>query len=149
MKTHHINGALQEFSREFNCAQSVLKTFGPQFDLADELASGLGRSFGAGMGCRNLCGAVSASLMILGMASSDSGMPENVCIERCQKLRDAFLNRFQSQHSSCMCHELINVDLCTPEGMNAARQQGVFSELCPKFIESAVVILSELLDQVK
>ncbi len=55
------------FEQGYNCAQSVALAFCDETGLAPETAAKLASSFGAGMGrLREVCGAVSGALLVLG-----------------------------------------------------------------------------------
>ena len=58
--------------RHYNCAQSLLVPFAEQVGLDKEQADKLGSFFGSGMLHGSACGALSATLMLLGMAGYDS-----------------------------------------------------------------------------
>lgn len=50
----------------YNCAQSVLIPFAQDVGITREQAGGLALNFGGGMGCGNVCGAVTGALMAMG-----------------------------------------------------------------------------------
>ena len=58
--------------RHYNCAQSLLVPFASAVGLDKEQADKLGSFFGSGMLHGSACGALSATLMLLGMAGYDS-----------------------------------------------------------------------------
>jgi C_GCAxxG_C_C family probable redox protein len=49
-----------------NCAETILQTYSEKLGLSEGLAMALGTNFGGGMKTGGVCGAVSASLMVLG-----------------------------------------------------------------------------------
>jgi C_GCAxxG_C_C family probable redox protein len=49
-----------------NCAETILKTYCKELGLSEGQAMALGTNFGGGMKTGGMCGAVSASLMVLG-----------------------------------------------------------------------------------
>jgi C_GCAxxG_C_C family probable redox protein len=49
-----------------NCAETILKTYSEELGLSEEQAMAIGTNFGGGMKTGGVCGAVSASLMVLG-----------------------------------------------------------------------------------
>lgn len=55
----------------YNCAQSVLVTFAKEMGLTEQQAYDLGSHFGSGMRHGGTCGALTGSLMVLGMAGHD------------------------------------------------------------------------------
>lgn len=55
-----------------NCAQSVLCALSEYTGLDDETAKRVAKCFGQGMRCGEVCGAISGSLMALGLACPDA-----------------------------------------------------------------------------
>lgn len=61
--------------RHYNCAQSLLVPFASAVGLDKEQADKLGSFFGSGMLHGSACGALSATLMLLGMAGMTASRP--------------------------------------------------------------------------
>ena len=74
----------------YNCAQSVLMSFSPDFNLSDQAAYNLAVHFGAGMKSGNVCGAVTGALMALGLAGKSD-----------EKLAHQVLAKFKENHQGC------------------------------------------------
>jgi C_GCAxxG_C_C family probable redox protein len=135
--------AAAQFDKGFNCAQSVLNAFAERIGLDASQALKLGSIFGAGMARRGeVCGAVTGALMTLGLARG-SDTPEGK--EASYQLGQDFLGRFENEHDSILCRELINYDISTVEGLERARSLGVFTSVCPLLIRTAVEITQALL----
>ena len=102
--------AKANFLRGCNCAQAVLLAFSDVTGLDDALAMRLASSFGGGMGrMREVCGTVSASLMVLGLAH---GYDANAPTEREDKAAhyarvQTFAQRFRTVHGSIICREIL------------------------------------------
>ena len=65
---NNVNKAVECFNNSFNCSQAILSTYGPEFDLSENIALKLATGFGAGVSYTgNLCGAVSGALMVIGL----------------------------------------------------------------------------------
>ena len=63
----HKELAAELFLSDSNCAQAVLEAFGDVTGLEKSFAAKLASSFGGGMGrMRQVCGAVSGMLMVVG-----------------------------------------------------------------------------------
>ena len=60
--------ARQYHERGFNCAQSVLAPFAPDYGLSEETALRISTGFGSGMGrlC-DVCGALTGAFMAVGL----------------------------------------------------------------------------------
>jgi C_GCAxxG_C_C family probable redox protein len=138
--------ATELFAEGFNCSQSVIASHAAQFDLPLETALKLSAAFGAGMGRQGeVCGAATGALMTLGLASGATLAGDTESKERTHHLAAQFLQEFARQNGSILCRELLGCRLDTPEVLESARQQGIFSTICPKLVESASEILDELL----
>ena len=67
-ETAKTKAARENFLTGANCAQAVLKAFGEETGLGDELSLKLASSFGGGMGrMRKTCGALTAAFMVAGI----------------------------------------------------------------------------------
>ena len=107
-------------------------------------------SFGGGIAhLDELCGAVIGALMVIGLKY---GMVRDEDIEAKEKtyeLCQEFAAKFKSRNDSLKCTELIGYNLSIPESYTKAKEDGVFDEVCPKFIRDSMQILEELLRQSK
>lgn len=98
------------FLRGCNCAQAVLLAFSDVTGLDDAVAMKLASSFGGGMGrMREVCGTVSASLMVLGLLYGyDADSPTEKEDKASHYARvQAFGNRFRAVHGSIVCREIL------------------------------------------
>ena len=59
------------------------------------------------------------------------------------------MDRFKKANGTCICNELLGCDITTPEGVQYARENGLFKEFCPKMVASAVDILNEIIGEIK
>jgi C_GCAxxG_C_C family probable redox protein len=131
------------FSRDFNCAQSVLASFAPQLGMDESSMLKLASPFGGGVARRgHICGAVTGGLMVLGLAR---GTDNPAGKEDAYNLGQEFLHRFESRHGSILCGELLGVNIGTDEGRQQAHETGMFKTLCPKFVGDAVEIVEAML----
>ena len=58
---------------------------------------------------------------------------------------DRFMSEFKKQNGSFICKELLGFDLSTEDGVAIAREKNLFTEFCPKMVESATRIVEEIL----
>jgi C_GCAxxG_C_C family probable redox protein len=138
--------ACSVFNGGFNCAQAVLTTFSPAFDLSERDALRLACAFGAGMGrMGKVCGAVTGAFMTVGLASCETKKSNEKRKTEAYRLVREFTDRFCARHGSIDCRELLGLDLGTPEGTAEAQRTGVFDAKCTLFVEDAVTILEDLL----
>ena len=142
--TDPIQTAGDRFAQGLSCSQSVFSAFASQLGLDDETALKLASPFGGGVAHQgNVCGAVSGALMVLGLARGNT-TPEKK--DETYRIAEEFIQRFQDRHESILCQELIGHDLSTPEGLQNARETGVFKSICPGLVKDAAELLADFLD---
>lgn len=150
--TYNMNRAekAQElFAKGFNCSQAVLTAFADELGLDEEFTLKLGTSFGSGARNGEICGAVSGALMVLSLKYGH-------CHEGCDEEKAAnmaitteYTKRFREANSSIVCRDLLGYDLSKPDELAVIREKGLFNDICPKMIKSAVEVLEELLAEQK
>lgn len=86
-----------------NCCQAVLGSCCENLGLDPETAYRLGAFFGGGMRRGEVCGAVSGTLMALGLQYGDENNRKSL-----KSLE--FLKAFREQHGSMLCKELLGAD---------------------------------------
>jgi C_GCAxxG_C_C family probable redox protein len=130
------------FPVKMNCAQTIFSLHAEELGLDEETTQKIASGFAGGMACANTCGAVTGSYMVIGMkhghASSD---PEDKVATKTRILE--FNKHFEAEHGTLMCKELVGYDIATAEGMEAAREKGVFANKCPQFLKTACNILAK------
>ena len=143
----HVKKSLELFASKFNCAQSVFASFSNELGLDEEQALKIGGCFGSGMRKGEVCGACAGALMALGLKYGQSEVgdlesklkSDDVCVK--------FLEKFESLNGSYICNELLNCDIRTKEGVEYAVENNLFTEFCPKMVESATLIVEELINE--
>lgn len=137
--------ALELFSNNFNCSQAVLTAFAPDFGLDEKLALMLGTSFGGGARNGEICGAVSGALMVLGLKYGHFDSADNEQKSRAYSIAVEYTKRYKEANGSIVCRDLLGYDLSKPDEMACIKEKGLFGEVCPKAIKSAVEILESIL----
>ena len=143
----HVKKSLELFASKFNCAQSVFASFSNELGLDEEQALKIGGCFGSGMRKGEVCGACAGALMALGLKYGQSEVGD---LESKLKSNDVcvkFLEKFESLNGSYICNELLNCDIRTKEGVEYAVENNLFTEFCPKMVESATLIAEELINE--
>ena len=139
-----IEEAVSGLEKELNCCQSVLSIYGPRFGLDRELAIKLASGFGGGIGHQGeTCGAVTGAIMAIGLKYG--GVLDEDSTEKLYGLIAKYLEKFKARHGSTHCRELLDCDITTPQGLQVARDQGLFEKLCPNFVRTSAEILEEIL----
>lgn len=136
--------ALDAMSKKFNCAQSVFVALSDEVGVNRETALKTAACFGGGMRCGEVCGAVTGSLMALGMKYG-SCMEDDLSGKQLtgQKALD-FINKFKEKNGTILCKELLKYDPTNLEEMQEAIQKG-HEVVCTKAVCDAVEIAQEML----
>jgi C_GCAxxG_C_C family probable redox protein len=93
-----------------NCAQAVLGAFAEECGLEHDQAMRMASSFGAGMGrLREVCGAVSGMLMVLGLKEGHYPMGDKQAKDRHYARVQALTTEFKSKTGSLICRELLGL----------------------------------------
>jgi C_GCAxxG_C_C family probable redox protein len=146
MKENRIQEAFVYFSGNCNCCQSIIMTYGPHYGFSKEIGIRLGTGFAGGIARHGeVCGAVSGSIMIIGLAQGMENEADLNAREKTYELVNDFLKRFREKNASITCRELLDCDISTPEGRKEAKEKGLFETKCPDYVQTAAEILEEIL----
>ena len=138
--------ALSYFDKGFSCSQSVFAAYAEDLGLDRETALRIAGGFGGGMGRKaETCGAVSGALMAIGLKYGATNADDKESKEKAYALVREFIDRFEAQHGSIVCKELLDWDISTPAGHEVAKYKKLFSTLCPIYVESAAEIVEKML----
>jgi C_GCAxxG_C_C family probable redox protein len=91
------------------------------------------------------CGAVTGSLMVIGLNHAKTRKDDDDSRERAYALAQEFMDAFRERNGSLLCRDILGVDISTPEGIAAVREKDLFRTICPKFVQDAGEILEEIL----
>lgn len=142
---NHVEKSLELFESKFNCAQSVFASFSKELGIDEKQALKIGGCFGSGMRKGEVCGACTGALMVLGLKYGQFEKGDVESKTKTDQLCVEFLDKFESLNGSYICNELLNCDIKTKEGVEYAVKNNLFTEICPKMVESATVIVEELI----
>ena len=143
----HGERAEQNFRRGYNCAQSVVLAFSDVTGLDDRTAAMLSSSFGGGMGrLREVCGAVSGALTVLGLvqgyADPDDPDAKKAHYHRVQE----FARRFCEKNGSIICRELLSGVQTVGGSDPEQRTESYYKKRpCPALCRCAAEILDEMI----
>lgn len=136
------------FKEGSNCSQAVLSVYAEELGLSRKMALKIARGFGGGMGrMAQTCGAVTGAFMVLGLKYGNADIHDKEARERIYGLVREFIRRFESRNSSIVCRELLGCDISKPEGAMAAKENGLFTSVCPKLVREAAEILDEMINE--
>ena len=57
------------------------------------------------------------------------------------------MKKFAEKSGSYICNELLGCDIRTPEGVQYARDNKLFTEFCPEMVAGAVDVLEEIIQK--
>ena len=134
------------FREGFNCSQAVFSPYSGEFGLEKETAHRAAAGMGGGMGgLGEVCGAVTGAMMAIGLKHGHTDPKDKETKAKAYaRVRD-YAGRFRARNGSILCRELLGCDISTPEGMDQAREKGLFADRCPRFVSDAAEILEDVL----
>ena len=141
----HKQKAVDYFSQDLHCSQSVLAAFAEECGITEEHALKLGSCFGSGMRKGEVCGAVTGALMVLGLLYGQKSAGDIDGRQSSNKVNDLMMNRFKEKCGSYICNDLLGCDISTKEGVQYCRDNKLFTEFCPKMVAAAVEIVEEII----
>ena len=104
----HGMKAAELFLSGYNCAQAVVVAFSDLTGLDENFSAKLASSFGGGMGrMREVCGAVSGMLMVLGLLYGYDTPGDDVSKKAQYTAVQALSAKFREQTGSIICREIL------------------------------------------
>ena len=138
--------AVQRFSDTHNCAQAVLTTYAPLFDVKETDALRLATGFGGGMGrLQEVCGAVTGAFMVIGCCCGMRQPADKAAKDRTYDLVHELGVRFAASHGTLLCRDLLGCDLNTADGKAQFKEQKLRDTKCSVYVRDASRLLEEML----
>lgn len=131
--------AVELFSQNYNCAQSVYAACATDKGLSEAQRLALAAPFGGGVARQGeICGALTGALLALGEAegkamAADPVAGRDALYERARQLTEAF----REAHGAILCRELTGCALDTEAGQRAFKERGLHQNLCTKLVAFA------------
>jgi C_GCAxxG_C_C family probable redox protein len=136
------------FNDGYSCAQSILASFAPEFQLDPQTAYRLAGAFGAGIARQGeTCGAVTGALMVIGLKHGMVQAGDLEARDKTYAVAQRFMEQFRLRHGTTECSDLLGVDISLPEGYQFAREQNLFNDHCPGYVRAAAEILEQILKE--
>ena len=134
-----IEKAEELFRSGCNCSQSVFAAFADELGLDEELAKRIACGLGGGVGrMREVCGAVSAAALVIGMRMGPDKAKAYPAIQE-------FCAKFKGECGSIVCRELLEGTGATTGGAPEARTDAYYRKRpCVELVKTAVRILEGL-----
>ncbi|MGB9371683.1 MAG: C-GCAxxG-C-C family protein [Halobacteriota archaeon] len=138
--------AVALFQQGFNCTQSILSVFAPDYGLDLDMACRISQGFGAGMGrTDNICGSLSGAIMVIGLRYGGIRADDVEAKEKTYAMVREFLQKFKNRYGSVACTDLLGYNLSDPQQYANSMTHKVATERCPIFIRGAVELVETLL----
>jgi C_GCAxxG_C_C family probable redox protein len=135
-----------DFAQGFSCSQAVLAAFGPALGLDRSTSLKISQPFGGGTAQQGeTCGAVAGAYLVIGLKHGRDKAEDAAARDLTYAKMREFMQRFTDLHGALECRRLLGYRLDDPDEHARAEQAGLFQDLCPRFVRSAVEILEDLL----
>lgn len=142
----HTERANELLNQDYHCSQALFGAFAGDLGLDIKTALKLSTCFGVGMRQGDVCGCVTASLMILGMAFGFDDPQDRELEVFGNKKTEEFIALFkEAMGGSYLCKDILHTDVSRPEGMARMRQEGLKFKICPHALAASIEILERML----
>lgn len=132
--------------QQYHCSQALFGAFAEDFDIDLKTAFKVSTCFGAGMRQGEVCGCISASLMILGMAFGFYNAQNRELEMYGNKKTREFIDEFKARMcGDTLCRDILAQDIKTAEGQKIIKQAGLILKKCPRAINHSIDILEKML----
>lgn len=132
----------------YNCGQAIMAAFAWECGISRELALKISLNLGGGCAFRGeICGAVSATLLIYGIKFGTDRPNDELNEEIVYHYSSEYVREFTSIHGSIRCRELLGHDLSNPDGFARIMEDGLFKLKCSRFVLDSARILEQKLNE--
>ena len=142
----HREKAAQLFLQGYNCAQAMMVAYCDVTGLTPDFAARMASSFGGGMGrMREVCGAVSGMLMVLGaLYGYNEGSEDDAQKKQLYKDVQALAGQFREECGSIICREILKNP---PSDPNPTPRTAEFYKQrpCARMVMTAARLLDEFI----
>lgn len=150
-KQKRMKRAEELFMQGFNCSQSVATAFADVYGFTEEQMLRVSAGFGAGIGRLRLsCGAFNAMALLVGLENGSVTPGDREGKSANYKTVQQLAARFQEEHGSLICAELLKLKRDAPLSYEASERTAEYYQErpCVKQIISAARIYAEYLETV-
>ena len=143
---HGIKAA-ELFLGGYNCAQAVAVAFCDLTGLEEKQAAKMASAFGGGMGrLREVCGAVSGMLLVLGILDGYDDPTDDAAKKALYSRVQELAREFREENGSIICRELLDNPPADPNP--TPRTADFYTERpCARMVLTAARILDEYLQK--
>ena len=144
----HREKAEQLLHQQYHCSQALFGAFAEEFGMDLKMALKLSTCFGGGMRQGGVCGCITASLMVLGIALGFYDSQDRELEIYGNKKTDEFIRLFTERMGGAInCRDILGKDISKPEEMAAIRQEGLILKKCPRALNASISILEKMLEE--
>ena len=143
----HGMKAAELFLGGYNCAQAVVVAFSDLTGLEDSFSAKMASSFGGGMGrMREVCGAVSGMLMVLGLLYGYDTPGDDVSKKQQYTVVQQLSGKFREEVGSIVCREILKNP---PSDPNPSPRTAEYyaKRPCARMVYTAARILDEYIQE--
>ena len=142
----HKEKAEQLLHQKYHCSQALFGAFASDFGMDLKTAFKISTCFGGGMRQGGVCGCITGSLLVLGMALGFFDPQDTERETYGNQKTDEFIRRFtQAMDGVTRCRDILGQDISKAEGMAAIRREGLILQKCPRAINISIEILEDML----
>ena len=141
--TERQKSAITCFRSGLNCSQAVFSVFCEDYGLDKTVALKLACGLGGGFRSGEVCGAVSGTIMIIGLKNGQSVAEDTASKASCYAKTEEFIKAFKEKHGTILCRDIIGIDISTEEGKKQAQDKSLFRAKCDEVVKSAVGMLED------
>lgn len=137
------------FKQGYNCAQAVALAFSEELEMNETTIAKTISGFGGGFGrMREVCGAVSGMVFVLGALEGSFDPNDNDSkMEIYQKVQ-ALMNKFKEQNGTYICRELLALPEGNSEPTPEKRTEAYYKKRpCASLVGDACEILANYLNK--
>lgn len=133
------------FEQGYNCSQAVFMAYSDIYGIDNETAAKLVTSFGCGMGrLREVCGAVSGMLLILGLQYPFIDTKDKAAKNTNYKAVQRTANEFKSVMGSYICADLLKIKHEPQNPESSERNEAYYkSRPCTRCVALAAEIVGK------
>ena len=144
----HREKAEQLLHQQYHCSQALFGAFAEEFGMDLKMALKLSTCFGGGMRQGGVCGCITASLMVLGIALGFYDSQDRELEIYGNKKTDEFIKLFTERMDGAInCRDILGNDISKPEEMAVIRQEGLILKRCPRALNVSIEILEKMLEE--
>jgi len=138
--------ALELFSKEYNCSQSVLLSFADEVNIDEDTLIKISSGFGEGTArLQGTCGAINGGVILLGLIFGNGINGNTDDKEVVYEKTQHFIQLFNKQFSTTQCKELLYGCEALTEQEHIEYYEKNHNKICKTSVKFAVEILEKLI----